>query len=296
MHRLHRQLLDAGVVGPEPLEHFHPRVRDRADISAFRCPRSGVILLSRIDHINDVFYEEGDHNDFAGLGDVRLLVADQFEDTSRRATDLRPLVTAKDWIDVGTGTGSILSALGSAAATVTAVEPQRDARQRLIGQGLQTWARIEEVPDGSADVLTEFHVFEHLPDPLGHLREARRVLRPGGRAVLEVPHARDLLLTTLDSQAFRAFTLWSEHLVLHTRDSLRQLLRLAGFTDVEVAGVQRYPLANHLHWLARCEPGGHRRWSILRDPALDAAYAARLAALDATDTLVVHATNPADVS
>jgi SAM-dependent methyltransferase len=42
-------------------------------------------------------------------------------------------------------------------------------------------------PDGHFDVVFSNQVFEHLPDPALALREAVRVLRPGGRLILTVP-------------------------------------------------------------------------------------------------------------
>lgn len=41
--------------------------------------------------------------------------------------------------------------------------------------------------DGSFDLLLCIHVLEHIPDDRQALREMQRVLRPGGRAVLQVP-------------------------------------------------------------------------------------------------------------
>lgn len=81
-----------------------------------------------------------------------------------------------------------------------------------------------------------------------------------------------------------------QHLVLHTRESLRLFLADAGFRDIQIAGVQRYGLANHLTWLSRGEPGGHRTTlAAFETPALGEAYADALARIDATDTLVAIA-------
>ena len=139
-----------------------------------------------------------------------------------------------------------------------------------------------------------FHVLEHLPDPLPVLRAIRgKLAAESGMLVVEVPHARDFLLSELHNEAFTAFTLWSQHLVLHTRESLSLLLRAAGFVDVEVVGVQRYGLANHLTWLSEGKPGGHQgALARLETEALGDAYAAALAGIDATDTLVATARVP----
>ena len=109
---------------------------------------------------------------------------------------------------------------------------------------------------------------------------------------MEVPHARDFLIDFVGLESFKRFTLWSEHLILHTRESLGCFLRKAGFTAVVVEGLQRYPLANHLHWLAKGQPGGHVHWRFLREPALDAAHAAQLIRLDMSDTLFASAMRP----
>jgi hypothetical protein len=106
-----------------------------------------------------------------------------------------------------------------------------------------------------------------------------------------VPHAKDFLISFLDLDVFKSFTFWSEHLILHTRDSLKIFLESAGFSNICIKSYQRYPLANHLHWLAKGKPGGHIVWDYLRTAELDTAYANMLAKIDISDTLIAVATN-----
>lgn len=121
------------------------------------------------------------------------------------------------------------------------------------------------------------------------LRTLRRKMKDDGLLIVEVPHARDFLLETLDSEAFKAFTFWSEHLILHTRKSLMVFLAAAGFRNVNIAGYQRYSIANHLYWLARKSPNGHNIWSFLTSQALNDSYHETLLRLDQTDTLIAYA-------
>lgn len=114
-------------------------------------------------------------------------------------------------------------------------------------------------------------------------------MKPGAKLVIEVPHANDFLLSFLALKEFYEFTFWSEHLILHTRKSLNRFLECAGFNNVSIEGFQRYPLANHLYWLARGKPGGHVQWRQLRSHDLDLAYANILKSLDMTDTLLAVA-------
>jgi SAM-dependent methyltransferase len=51
----------------------------------------------------------------------------------------------------------------------------------------QTYAGIA---DSSVDFVISAHVIEHLPDPIGSLREAMRILKPGGVHLLAVPDMR----------------------------------------------------------------------------------------------------------
>ncbi len=47
-------------------------------------------------------------------------------------------------------------------------------------------------PDGSFDWVIANHVLEHVADDAQSLREIRRVLRPGGKAILQTPYANRL--------------------------------------------------------------------------------------------------------
>lgn len=77
------------------------------------------------------------------------------------------------------------------------------------------------IEDGVADTVMSLSVLEHLREPEMMLREAYRLLRPGGSLVLQVPF------------------MWWVHEAPHdyfrfTRYGLEHLLRKAGFADIEV--------------------------------------------------------------
>ena len=115
----------------------------------------------------------------------------------------------------------------------------------------------------------------------------------GGRILIEVPHANDFLLSTVNCEDFKQFTVWSQHLVLHTRESLRKTLEFVRLEEIQIEGVQRYPLSNHINWLANGKAGGHKSpLSSLDSDALLDAYQNSLARIDATDTLVAIAKVP----
>lgn len=66
-----------------------------------------------------------------------------------------------------------------------------------------------------------------------------------------------------------------------------------GLEEIQIEGVQRYPLSNHLNWLANGKGGGHKSpLSALDSDELLDAYQNALARIDATDTLVAIAKVP----
>lgn len=134
-----------------------------------------------------------------------------------------------------------------------------------------------------------FHVFEHLVNPLEELKKLHTKMSDNSRIIIEVPHANDFLLSFLENESFKKFTFWSEHLILHTRLSLQIYLEKAGFKNIVISGFQRYPLANHVHWLSEKKPGGHNIWDFLRTDALDCAYSEMLSNIDKNDTLIAYA-------
>jgi SAM-dependent methyltransferase len=281
-----------GAAAEDSREVYARATRDRDDVTVFRDRRSGVIYIDGF-YGGDEVYEEGGYREInlAASGSRDYEVS---RDAERRAAAYMPFVCGRDIADFGCGDGAFLRAVRERTASCCGIELQRDYVAALNRAGIVCHTSLAGFGDNSLDTVVSFHVLEHLPDPLAVLKDLKRVLKPGGTVVLEVPHANDFLLKDLDCAPFRAFTLWSQHLVLHTRDSLNRLLTEAGFGQVVVEGVQRYPLSNHLTWLAKGRPGGHKSELAVLDTAdLRGAYEAVLNRLDATDTLVAIARNPA---
>ncbi len=287
-HSIKKLLLTLGISTKESIQPYFPHTRDRKDVSVLRCIKSGVILLSSSDHIQVSHYNKKEFNGRGAHNRKAALMATA-EDTNRRAEQFKSFIKNKKWIDVGSGAGGILDALSPVAKEIVAVEPQDKSRNSLLKLRYNAYPLLVDVQEKDLDVATFFHVLEHLPNPLDDLKVVRSKLKKKGKIIIEVPHARDFLITFLENEAFKAHTFWSEHLILHTKESLRILLRAAGFSHIVIEGFQRYPLANHLHWLSKGKPGGQNIWPQLRSQDLDKAYERMLQKLEATDTLIAIA-------
>jgi ubiquinone/menaquinone biosynthesis C-methylase UbiE/DNA-binding transcriptional ArsR family regulator len=111
------------------------------------------------------------------------------------------------FLDLGTGTGRILSLFAPSAVQATGIDQSREmliiARAKLEASGLrQAQVRQGDIyalpfPSATADFVTIHQVLHYLDDPGRALIEAARILKPGGRLLVvdfaphELEHLRD---------------------------------------------------------------------------------------------------------
>ena len=289
-NKIQQQLADLKIIELSQVVLFYPKVRDRDDVSVLRCNKSGVIFLSTSEHIEKSYYAEKKGTSYWSSATREQGLKETYEDDQRRFHQFRHLVSNKKYLDVGSGMGGILDLLKSHASELAAVEPQSEIRDLLNRTGYKVFESVAAIPDKEKfEIVSLFHVFEHLLTPLVTLKEIYSKMKEGGKIIIEVPHANDALIKSFDLNTFKGFTFWSEHLILHTRESLSTFLREAGFKNISVKGFQRYPLANHLNWLHKSEPGGHTKLHAFRNDALEEAYSNVLKSLDQTDTIIAIA-------
>ena len=268
--------------------HFITRkgeVRDAPGMQILQCDNCGLVSLSATDHIGPGFYENsGMHG--AEPTPMDSWLKDTEWDDQRRFEMVKAMLSNKRLLDFGCGAAGFLQRAKTLAADVIGIELEARVRDHWAGQF--NIVPSVEAAGGGYDLITAFHVVEHLPDPRAMLGSLAKMLGPRGRMIVEVPSAEDALLTLYDCNAFQRFTYWSQHLFLFNVATLEMLARQSGLRVVAIQHYQRYPLSNHLHWLSQGKPGGHQRWAFLDTPEMARAYANTLATLGKTDTLIAH--------
>jgi SAM-dependent methyltransferase len=264
-------------------------VRDNPALRVIECVACGLVTLTSRDHIGSKHYEEsGMHGQ--SPQPIEAWLNESVTDDERRFEMLKPALVNRRVLDFGSGAGGFVRKAQSVVREIAAVEPEQRVQAHWRDR-MTIYSSIDEA-GGDYDLITAFHVVEHLSDPRAMLTRLGTCLAPGGRLVIEVPSASDALLTLYDCEAFQRFTYWSQHLFLFTRRTTEDLLRQAGLRVVAVQEYQRYSLANHLHWLVRGSPGGHERWHFLDRPDLISAYAASLASIGMCDTIIAYVERP----
>ncbi len=107
----------------------------------------------------------------------------------------------------------------------------------------------------------------------------------GGYFIVETPNADDALLTLYGSEEFKKFSYWGCHVQLYTSNTLESILKKSGFEVILNKQIQRYPLSNHIYWLSKGKPGGHRVWKDLSNSIIDVEYERLLQNRGLCDTL-----------
>lgn len=290
--KIRETLLRLGLIREENVEIFSKNTRDKKNLTVYRDNKTKIIFIDEY-YTGDKEYESGSYrNESMPLMKSKSGDLEDFLDTERRYKKYRQFVVNKNICDYGCGEGNFLRQTKSIAKTVFGIEIQKDFNEKINNEGIKCFSKLEQLDD-PMDTFFLFHCLEHLPDPITILKEiySKLKINGDGMIVIEVPHAKDFLLDKLEIESFKNFTLWSQHLVLHTRDSLHSLLVDAGFKNIHIEGIQRYGIANHLNWLKNGKPGGHHNsLSVIETENLKNSYAEALSKLDSNDTLVAIAT------
>ena len=134
-------------------------------------------------------------------------------------------------LDVGCGRGGLLEHFNGRGWRTLGTQLSRtaaDSARRRKGLDVRCAELPDlDVPEGSLQVLTFFHVLEHLPDPALYLRRSRELLEDNGLLVIEVPEHGGLGFRLLRRRHL-CFD-YPNHLTFFTFLSLRTLLYRTGF-------------------------------------------------------------------
>ena len=135
-------------------------------------------------------------------------------------------------MDVGAGTGDFLRLAQMNGWEAYGVEPNDQARERAHQKGVSVYKSLAVQTEPAYDVVSYWHVFEHLQDLEGSVADLSAALKPGGCLIIAVPNYR-----SLDARRYKEY--WAafdvpRHVWHFSRDSINHLFDSKGFKLVSV--------------------------------------------------------------
>lgn len=154
-------------------------------------------------------------------------------------------------LDVGCGIGTFLHLANINGWETYGIDPSKNGSayaQEIHQLNVQCGDVFDaKFPDGHFDVITLYHVLEHISDLNPFLSELRRILKPNtGKLVIEVPNGGSLHSRIQKSD-------WPyihphDHLYYFSTNSLSSLLKKNEFKNIEVGKPTRVGIENNLRF------------------------------------------------
>ncbi|MGO4817184.1 class I SAM-dependent methyltransferase [Flavobacterium sp. W22_SRS_FP1] len=103
-------------------------------------------------------------------------------------------------LDIGAGTGDFLSVAKQNGWQTIGLEPNDKAKAIALKKEVSFVEDTSELEDRSFDVITMWHVLEHVPDLDSQIKELKRLLKPNGSLIVAVPNFK-----SFDAKHYGAF-------------------------------------------------------------------------------------------
>ena len=102
------------------------------------------------------------------------------------------IISDKDFLDIGFGSGALLKWASLKGARVAGTELQEVLIKAATKAGIKCYKDLSEIPSHSYDIVTAFDLFEHIPfsELPQFLAEIFRIVRPNGRVIARFPNCQ----------------------------------------------------------------------------------------------------------
>lgn len=137
-------------------------------------------------------------------------------------------------LDIGCGVGDFLVYVKKQGWDVQGIEPSDDAKkiaQSRLGFLPKDPSEYASLPDRSFDVITMWHVLEHIDDLHFQTSEIVRLLKPNGRLIIALPNFQ-----SFDCQYYKdKWAAWDvpRHLNHFAPETLRSIITSIGFQNID---------------------------------------------------------------
>lgn len=138
-------------------------------------------------------------------------------------------------LDIGAGTGDFLLEAKNEGWRIEGIEPEIRARELAARKGIELKENYRDLGSGKFDVITMWHVLEHVPDLQNLVWELDKLLNKNGLLVIAVPNFK-----SYDAKYYKEF--WAaydvpRHLWHFSESSLKHLFKDTGLKQIKRKGL-----------------------------------------------------------
>lgn len=202
------------------------------DVVLLQCSECGLVykLIEKADKESVQGLQDGVYKDLRLRTEVRV----QYKMAADRLAAIKKHSGGKRILEIGCATGEFLETAGKAGYDALGVDASKLYADFAKSKGLNVRnGLLDEVvkPEEAFDVISMFHLLEHIPQPGAFLEQVKERLAPGGIIFAVCPN--------IDSTTRRPFGLWHgnyqqpDHLLFFSNKTLSDLLERSGFEIVE---------------------------------------------------------------
>lgn len=161
-----------------------------------QCARCGLVCVSDVDPERVIDVYRNDPNSVTYFLGRQRRDGVLFNSTLKELSNYREFRSGMRLLDIGCGIGTFLNMARSEGWDVTGLEPNVSAAQYAVKtyglNVIQGTLNETSFPAESFDVVTMIQTLEHVPDPMGVLAIAQKILKRNGLIYIEVPNLHNI--------------------------------------------------------------------------------------------------------
>lgn len=234
------------------------REKEKANVYYCRKCKLGMLDNSRLDLDLKLFYKNNYRKKFKPVLNKRSNPETLFNIYSRFQRDrirlLSPYLSKKmSLLEVGCSSGMFLYHIKKYVKNIFGIDYDINAA-KFTSKKCSCPVFVEDIENTglkkeSLEAICMFQSLEHFRNPYESIMNLRQYLKKGGIIHIEVPNLCDSLIYAYNLSNHYKFYFHRAHLWYFTENSLKILMKKAGFKG-KIYFTQDYNILNHMHWLS----------------------------------------------
>jgi 2-polyprenyl-3-methyl-5-hydroxy-6-metoxy-1,4-benzoquinol methylase len=197
----------------------------------FQCCECFTIFSENSLEDIDRFYSDGLYKDTQNRFRIFVELV-QYIFQRERLSKIRKVKKEGKLLDIGCGKGRFLAYVSRFGWDVYGVEPSSTGRYSALNKNLRITTTLEELGEKKFDIVTLWHVLEHIDKPIEFLEKIKDHLDHSGVIIIGVPNI-DSLQAKISASKWLHLDV-PRHRLHYSPMSIRNVLNLAGYRVVSI--------------------------------------------------------------